>query len=114
MHESHQDGLGLIVGGVTERDALGADSGSPCLERGVPRGPRRVFEGAPTIHRHGRDVDRDAEAHAEGPDEVGVRGRIGAQLMVDVKDVEPKPPFRGQALQQVQQRHGIGAARDGD
>ena len=74
-----------------------------------------IFLGVVRNQTDGRPVKYlEYEAHAEGPDEVGVRGGIGAKLVVDVKDVEPKPPFRGQALQQVQQRHGIGAARDGD
>jgi len=113
LYEPHQDGLGLIVGGVAERDALGADPRGAGLERGVARRARRGLERAAPVHRDRRDIDRNAEARPERADEVGVGGRLGAQLVVDVKDVEPKPPIRGQPRQEVEQRYGIGAARHG-
>jgi hypothetical protein len=114
LHEPHQYGLGLIVGGVTERDALGAYPGRVRLERRKSRRPRRGLERVRPGHRDGRDVDGNAETRPESPNEFGVGGRLRPQLVVDVKNVEPQAPFRGQARQEVEQRHGIGAARDGD
>jgi hypothetical protein len=34
--------------------------------------------------------------------------------VVDVKDVKPQAPFGRQAQQQVQERHRVGASRNGD
>ena len=114
LDEPHQHGLGLIVGGVSDCDTLGADSRGALLERRVPRRPRRGFEGALSIDRDRRDVNENAEPRAELPDEVGVGGRVGAQLMVHMQDVKPELPRRGQAQEEMEQRHGVRAARDGD
>ncbi len=114
FEEAHQHGLRLIVGVVTERDPMGAEASGACLQRRVPRRPRRGLERAPRIDRHGRDVDRNAEAGPERLDEVGVAGRIGAQLVIDVKDVELESPLRCEPGEKVQQRHRVGAARHCD
>jgi len=36
------------------------------------------------------------------PDEVGVASRVGAKLMIDVEDVEPKSPRLRQVHEEVQ------------
>jgi hypothetical protein len=74
LEETHQHGLGLIVGGVTQRDPMGRDAGGGRLERRVPGFARRCLERAVGIDRHGHDVDGSAKASPEPADEVGVGG----------------------------------------
>ena len=47
LEKTHQHRLRLIVGGMAERDSMGADAGGAGLERGVPRFPSRRLERAP-------------------------------------------------------------------
>ena len=91
-----------------------APTRAACVSSAAYRAARAAASRVPPVHRDGRDVDGNAETRPESPNEFGVGGRLRPQLVVDVKHVEPQPPFRSQARQEVEQRHGIGAARDGD
>ena len=98
---------------MPERDPRGADAVGGRLQRGVACGARGGLDRA-RRNAHADDVDGHAEARAERPHELGVARGVGTQAVVDVQDVQPQVEGSREAEQDVEQRDGVGAARDAD
>ena len=109
---AHQHRLGLVVGGVAERDAGGAEARRPRLQRPVARRARgRLHRAGADLHA--LDVHRNAQSRPERAHELGVARRAWTQVVIDVQDAQRQPPGRRQLAQQVQQGDGVRAAGDG-
>jgi hypothetical protein len=92
LQEPHDDGLGLIVGRVAERDAGSPARPGDALESGVPRHPGRRLRRAsgPLADAHALDDRRAAEPGGERLDERRVGIGVGPEPVVDVADHQRK------------------------
>ena len=117
LEQAHQDRLRLIVGRVARRDAVGAERAGARLEGGVASAPGLCLEALPgrlTAHRHPLEVERHAEALGETPDEIAIRVGFRPQSVMDVGAGDGEAQRLAKLAEDVEQRHGIGAAGDGD
>ena len=119
--EAKQDGLGLIIGGVGDRDAGAPGRDRHAAQRGVAKLPRRFLQRlAPlALSRHGIDPRRhesDSQAPRHLLDERRVLFRfLTAEAVVHVPcDEVPlgNAVTRPVPDQEIQEGHGIGTARD--
>ena len=93
LQDPHQDRLGLVVGGVAERDApRPGRPGATRAQRGVPDDPRRFLGECPR-----RAARRPATTRAGQPSraasastKAASRSALGPKAVVDVADGEPK------------------------
>lgn len=122
--ELHEDGLGLVVEGVSGEDGVGVAGGDEGAEEGVADVAGRLFEGLAGLGGAGGDVgvvdvERDVELDAEVADEVevGVGFFGGTDAVVDVRGGEAYA--EGVALGVVggvegeEEGDGVGSAGDG-
>ena len=119
--EAQDDRLGLIVEGVTERDARGQPPAGDQAERGMPQGVCRSLQRPLAAGGLACDVDaHEIERKRERGGELLAEGRVGvglgaAQAVMDVHEPgEPGARPRRDRGEHVQQRDRIGPARDGD
>lgn len=114
--ELHQHRLRLVVLGVGGDHRVRPHALGGARQEAVAQPPRGVLEVPPPIFCNARHVDtRRVTSHpvlpAERPDESRRLGRVGAQGVVEVSDLEP-PPRLGERQQQPQQRHRVATAGD--
>ncbi len=72
------------------------------------------FPGRLAPYHHPLEVKGHLNLLAETLDEVGVGIRLGAQAVVDMGARQRETQRRTQITEDVEQRHRVGAARDGD
>ena len=116
LEEPHQDGLGLVVGGVPHGDPVGADTPGHPEEGRVAGGARRRLRGhaRPTGDDDALDGDGPAEVRGEAGDEAGIVVGFWTEPVVDVADGEAPALLGGELGQRMEERDGVGAAGDGD
>ena len=116
--EVHQKAFGLIVGCMAQHHM--ADARPPCPLS--PGGNKPQPGAARLIHQiagfrralPAQRLVRDATRRAEGGDTGGLGRGFGAQAMIDGDRRDGRATFHGPAVHQMQQRHGIATARNGD
>jgi len=115
----HQDGLGLVIGGMAQGDTARADGGGGAGQERIAGAAGGFLDAQPVPAGQRRSVDAlsgDRQAPGAGRlrDERGVgAARFPAQTMIERGDVQPQAKLRAGAVQQVQQAQGIRAAGDG-
>ena len=88
FQQTHQDGLGLIVGGVPHGDAIGANPVRVGLECVVASLAGGGLQRAALRHGHASHVHRHTEPRAEGLHVLGVAPGVRTEAVVDVKSGE--------------------------
>ena len=111
LEQAHQHRLRLVVGGVAEGDAVGAQARRVPQERRVARLAGASLERAAGRDRDSFHRDRQATASRESRDKGRVVGRVGPEAVVHVDDREPEPKLARERLERPEQRDGVRAAR---
>ena len=114
LEDSHQHRLGLVVGGVAQRDAPGANPPRDTRKRRVANEPRGLLGGpAPAPwHLNADDLRRAAQAGGERLDERRIPVRLGPEAVVNVTDGELEPELGAEERERVEEGDRVGAARD--
>ena len=118
--DMRQNGFCLIVGGMSNGNALRFSVGENPIEKCVPQTSRRLFQ-IPTVLRRCRP-HIFARAHKFQPacprqffNEAGVAIRfVAAQHVIEMDHDERDSEFVAKRFEQTQQRYRIGAAGDGN
>ena len=114
LKDPHENGLGLIVGGVAEGDALGPKRSGDLAQRRVASEAGGLL-GRPASRAGDLDPD-DAggtvQAGRQGLDERGVPVCLGSKTVVYVTDGEPEREFGAEKDERVQEGDRVGAARN--
>jgi hypothetical protein len=114
-----ENGLGLIIGGMSDGDVHGVAIGDELTEEGVAGSAGSVFEiGFVALRLDSNVRVGDAEGQFVFGGELGHEvfvcvGGTAAELMVEVCDAEDDAELCAKFEEQVQESNGIGAAGDG-
>ncbi len=117
--QPQQQRLGLVVPGVRDGDRHGALVVLDPAQEGVALAARRLLEAALLGARALADAaapgaQRHAERGAQLVTEGGVVGGAGPQAVVEVRGDELEAAAAAERRERVQERHGVGAAGEGD
>ena len=112
--QSHEDGLRLVVGGVTERDHRRADPRRLRPERRVPGVARVILERAAWRNRDADRAKGQTTSLSECRHDVGFARRSIAEAVVDVSDAEPPTAGRSQPGERVEHRREVRPSAAGD
>jgi hypothetical protein len=109
--EAEEDGLGLIVAGVAESDAVGFAT----LDHGPEKVEAEASGGLFQIVAGGNGGVMEVKGQAETVGQVSNKGGVGvgfgaAEAMVDVEEADGEV----QVVEEVEETDGVGAAGDGD
>ena len=119
-YDVHEDGLGLVVRGVTERHGAGAGLLRDPCEEPVPDLAGSLLDRQAVLLLEPFDVDTvgravDAQAAKDIRDEPGVRlRRVASEGVVEMRAVEIQVQIEAQVVKCVEQRERIGTPRYGD
>ena len=119
-HDPVEDGLGLIVRLMAERDPVRAVLARERCQRAQARLPGGVLKGqAAARPALARDVDADGrksqpERVGAIADEIDLAPRVRAQTVIDRRHLQGQAEPRAHLPQDVQQGHRVGPARHGD
>jgi hypothetical protein len=109
LKDPHENGLGLILGGVAERDAPGPNRPRDLFQCRMASEARRFLGGPAPRARNldSDDVGRAVQTGRQGLDEGGVPVSLGSETMVYVTDAELERELGTEEDERVQEGDGI-------
>lgn len=110
----HQHGLGLIVGGVTERDHRRADPGCLGAKRRMASRARPVLQRAAGLDLDGERAERETSGGRERAHQGGLTRGALPEPVIHVRHRETPAAWRGEPRHRVEERRRVRAAAAGD
>ena len=114
LNDPHENGLGLVLGGVAERDALGPGRPGDLLQGRMASEARRFLRGPAPEARDldSDDVDRAVQTGRQGLDEGGIPVSLRSETMVNVTNAESERELGTEEDEGVQEGDGVRPPRD--